>query len=172
MRRRRASRILGVPAASPARTVNKKYRELARAAHPDRPGGSEDLFKELSAARDALLASDSDSDSGGSAQGGDDRGRDYFHRIAVSLDEMYTGRVSFIGMKRTVIAADGCTTATVRETLRVEVPRGASGGDQIVFKGKGTSALRVFRLARVFKVAKSWYVTSVGCKVGRALSCR
>ena len=136
MRRRRASRILGVPAASPARTVNKKYRELARAAHPDRPGGSEDLFKELSAARDALLASDSDSDSGGSAQGGDDRGRDYFHRIAVSLDEMYTGRVSFIGMKRTVIAADGCTTATVRETLRVEVPRGASGGDQIVFKGK------------------------------------
>lgn len=138
MRRRRASKLLGVPVASPARAVNKKYRELARAAHPDR-GGDEDLFKELSAARDALLASDSDSDDSDDPNPNSDQRRrsaDFFHKLAVTLDEMYTGRVSFIGMKRDVVCADGTATASVRETLRVEVPRGARGGDQIVFEGK------------------------------------
>ena len=123
-----------MPIASPARAVNKKYRELARAAHPDR-GGDEDLFKELSAARDALLASDSD-DEDDDYRDVTKRSTDFFHKLAVSLDEMYTGRVCFIGMKRDVVCEDGTSTESVRETLRVEVPRGARGGDQIVFEGK------------------------------------
>ena len=122
---------------SPAQAVNKKYRELARLSHPDRPGGNEDLFKTLTAARDALLASDSDDSEREYGFGsGENTSEDYFHQLAVTLEEMYTGRISFIGMKRKVVSEDGCSLKYVRETLRVEVPLGSSGRDQIIFDGK------------------------------------
>ena len=45
---------LGVSSAASSKEVTKAYRKFARAHHPDATGGSEDRFKEVSAAYDVL----------------------------------------------------------------------------------------------------------------------
>ena len=45
---------LGVSSTASSKEITKAYRKLARAHHPDATGGSEDRFKEVSAAYDVL----------------------------------------------------------------------------------------------------------------------
>ena len=46
--------VLGVPPSASAKEIGKKYRELAKQYHPDAHPGSEERFKEISAAYDVL----------------------------------------------------------------------------------------------------------------------
>jgi molecular chaperone DnaJ len=46
--------VLGVPSTATAKEIGKKYRELAKKYHPDAHPGSEERFKEVSAAYDVL----------------------------------------------------------------------------------------------------------------------
>src|SRR5271167_1983480 len=46
--------VLGVPAAAPDKEITRAYRKLAKQFHPDSNPGSEDRFKEISAAYDVL----------------------------------------------------------------------------------------------------------------------
>ena len=47
---------LGVSSAASSKEITKAYRKLARAHHPDATGGSEDRFKEVSAAYDVSVS--------------------------------------------------------------------------------------------------------------------
>ncbi len=47
-------KVLGVPSTASAKEIAKKYRELAKKYHPDAHPGSEERFKEVSAAYDVL----------------------------------------------------------------------------------------------------------------------
>ena len=46
--------VLGVSSNASPREITKAYRKLARTHHPDATGGSEERFKEVSAAYDVL----------------------------------------------------------------------------------------------------------------------
>lgn len=47
-------RVLGVAPSASSKEIGKKYRELAKKYHPDAHPGSEERFKEISAAYDVL----------------------------------------------------------------------------------------------------------------------
>ena len=46
--------VLGVPSTATDKEITKAYRKLAKQYHPDANPGSEDRFKEISAAYDVL----------------------------------------------------------------------------------------------------------------------
>jgi molecular chaperone DnaJ len=47
-------KVLGVPSSATEKDITRAYRKLAKAHHPDTNPGSEDRFKEISAAYDVL----------------------------------------------------------------------------------------------------------------------
>jgi len=55
MNAKRAAEILGVPMLADEERIKLAYRKLAARYHPDRPGGHEEIFKDIAAAYKFLL---------------------------------------------------------------------------------------------------------------------
>ena len=139
-RKERAASILEISVSSPKPAVQKRYRKLARKHHPDR-GGDPEKFKELHHAKNVLIDSDDGND--------DDFDEfdefdsiptkvNFHHPISITLDELYTGRVSNIVMSRNVLDDRNNPNSPVhpvREVLRVVVQPGSKHGDVVVFPG-------------------------------------
>jgi molecular chaperone DnaJ len=51
-------KVLGVPSTATEAEIRRAYRKLAKESHPDAHPGSEDRFKEVSAAYDVLADAD------------------------------------------------------------------------------------------------------------------
>jgi len=85
--------ILGLPKDCDVESIRKRYRELARKHHPDRPGGDADRFKTIQRAYETLMNKDKtaskDYSSGGEYDTSSGREYDTFREVFRSFVKRY-----------------------------------------------------------------------------------
>jgi len=147
--------ILGVPRTATPEEIKKAYRKLAMANHPDRTGGDDAKFKQISEAYEILSNSDKRNaydnpqpnfnqqrqhnpfsgspfehmfGQGFAQQRQTPRNRDISVHADISLSDVLTGKNLIIQYQ---------LSSGKLETVTVDVPAGAKHGDTIQYEGLG-----------------------------------